>query len=73
VLKRLKLPKLFNDVALTFPTREHMGVFLVSSDKNQISPLSPLEKLLEKSTSGPPGKKSFQRPCTQARKITPVL
>jgi len=33
------------------------NIFLVSSVKNQISPLlSPLGKLLEKSTSGPPGK-----------------
>jgi len=40
-------------------------VFLVSGGKNQISSfLSPLEKLLEKSTSGPPWKNSFRRPCT---------
>jgi len=38
-------------------------VFLVSSEKNQISPflLPPLEKRLEKSTNAPPLKKSFRR------------
>jgi len=37
------------------------AVFLVSSGKNRISPLPPpLERLLEKSSSAPPWKKSFR-------------
>jgi len=54
VLKRLKSPKLFKDVARTFPTHKHMGVgrggrnleisaknavFIICSGKKQISPL----------------------------------
>jgi len=55
VLKRLKLHQFFNGVARTFPTHKHgcrkrgknlkiaakMAVALVSSVKNQISPLLP--------------------------------
>jgi len=50
------------------------AVFLISSGKTQISPLfAPVEKLLEKSTSGPPWKNSFRRPCAQACKMTPFF
>jgi len=50
------------------------AVFLISSAKKQISPLlAPVEKLLEKSTSGPSWKNSFRRPCTQTCKMTPFL
>jgi len=57
-----------------FENFSQSAVFLVSSSKKQISPLlAPLEKILEKSTSGPSWKKSFRRPCTQACKITPFL
>jgi len=71
VLKRLKLPQFINGAPRTFPTHKHgcrkrgrnlkisekKDVFLVSSCKKQISPLlAPLEKLLEKCTSDPPGK-----------------
>jgi len=71
VLERLKLLQFFNGVARTFPPHKHgcrkrgknlkssakMAVFLLSSVKKQISPLlAPLEKGLEKSTSGSPGK-----------------
>ena len=74
VLKRLKLPKFFNGVARTFPTHKHgcrkrgrnleisakNAVFLISSAKKQISPLlAPVQKLLEKSTTGLPGKIPF--------------
>ena len=35
--------------------------------------LAPLEKLLEKSNSGPPWKNSFRRPCIQVCKVAPFL
>jgi len=85
VLKRLKLLKFFNGVARTFPTHKHMGVGrgpgILNFQQKMLFSLyrvvktkfhhfwSPVEKLLEKSTSGPPWKNSFRRPCTQACKI----
>jgi len=71
VLKRLKLHQFLNGVPRTFSYTQasvseggrnlkisaKKAVFLVSSDENQISPLwSPSIELLEKFTSGPPGK-----------------
>jgi len=70
-VKTLQITPICNGVVRTFsytqawlseggPEFEHFSkkaLFLVSSGKKQISPLSaPLEKLLEKSTSVPPGK-----------------
>jgi len=84
-LKRLKLHQFFHGVARTFSYQQagcrrqdlkisaKIAFFLVSSGKKQISPLlTPLEKLLEKSTSSP-WKKCSRRPCTQAGKMTPFL
>ena len=53
---------------------QQKAVFLVSGGKKQISSLlAPLEKLLEKSNSGPPWKNSFRRPCIQVCKVAPFL
>jgi len=87
-LKRLKFHQLLMLGHERFPTHKHgcrkggknlkiaakKAVYIVSSGVNEISPLLlPLEKLLEKSTSGTPWKKSLRRPCTQASKLTPFL
>jgi len=87
VLKRLELPVFFNCLAQTFPTHKHMDVWrgagiwkfqqkmlfsqfrVVKTKFHHFWP--PVEKLLDKSTSGPPWKKSFRRPCTQVCKMTP--
>jgi len=48
VLKRLKLPKIFNGVARTFPTHKHMGVLAPVEKRLEESSSAPLEKLLPK-------------------------
>jgi len=82
VLKRLKVPKLFNGVTRTYPTHKHMGfgrggrnlkisaknaVFLISSGKKtNFTTFGHHRKILEKSTDAGKWKISFLRPCTQA-------
>ena len=65
----------FNGVTPTFPTHKHMGVrkgagiwnfsknavFLISSIKNQISPLLTSPRKTSKCTSVPPWKNAFRR------------
>jgi len=88
VLKRLKLQQFFNGVAQTFSYTQGWvseggrnlkisaknAAFLISSGKNQISPLlAPRRKTFGKKHYRPPRKNSFRRPCTQTCKMTLFL